>query len=65
MGIFLPAFVFVALSSVVLPRLRRSRLTRAFLDGLDAASLALMATVSWELARTALVDWRTWLLGGR
>jgi chromate transporter len=59
LGIFLPAFVFVALSGLVLPRLRRSRLTGGFLDGLNAASLALMATVSWELARTALVDWRT------
>ena len=61
-GIFLPAFVFVALSGLVLPRLRRSKLTGGFLDGLNAASLALMATVSWELARTALVDWRTLLV---
>jgi chromate transporter len=64
LGIFLPAFVFVALSGLVLPRLRRSRPLRAFLDGLNVASLALMATVSWELARTALVDWRTLLLAG-
>lgn len=62
LGIFLPAFVFVALSGLVLPRLRRSRLAGAFLDGLNVASLALMATVSWELARTALVDGRTWIL---
>ena len=61
-GIFLPAFVFVALSGLVLPRLRRSKLTGGFLDGLNAASLALMATVSWELARTALLDWRTLLV---
>jgi chromate transporter len=62
LGIFLPAFVFVALSALVLPRLRRSRLAGAFLDGLNAASLALMVTVSWELGRTALVDWRTLLV---
>lgn len=62
LGIFLPAFVFVALSGLILPRLRRSRLAGAFLDGLNVASLALMATVIWELARTALIDWRTLLL---
>ncbi len=55
-GIFLPAFVFVALSGLVLPRLRRSPFAGAFLDGVNAGSLALMATVTWELARTALID---------
>lgn len=62
LGIFLPAFVFVALSGLVLPRLRRSRRAGAFLDGLNAASLALMAVVTWQLARTALPDWRAALL---
>jgi chromate transporter len=58
-GIFLPAFVFVALSGPFVPRLRRSPLTAAALDGLNVASLALMAAVSVELARSALVDWVT------
>ncbi len=59
LGIFLPAFAFVALSGILLPRLRRSRLAGRFLDGVNAASLALMATVSLELARTAVVDGTT------
>jgi chromate transporter len=63
LGIFLPAFVFVALSGLLLPRLRRSPRAGAFLDGLNAASLALMAVVSWQLARTALPDWRAAALG--
>jgi len=42
-GIFLPAFVFVAASGPLVPRLRRSRLVGAFLDGINVASLALMA----------------------
>ena len=42
-GIFLPAFVFCAVSGPVVPWLRRSRLAGAFLDGANAASLALMA----------------------
>ena len=55
-GIFLPAFVFCAVSGPVVPWLRRSRLAGAFLDGVNVASVALMAVVTWELARTALID---------
>jgi chromate transporter len=55
-GIFLPAFVFVALSGLLLPRLRRSPTTRAVLDGVNVASLALMGVVTWELGRAALID---------
>jgi chromate transporter len=56
LGIFLPAFVFVALSGPLVPRLRRSTLAGAVLDGVNVASLALMAVVSWQLGRAALVD---------
>jgi chromate transporter len=56
LGIFLPAFVFVGLSSALLPRLRRSSAARAALDGVNVASLALMAVVTWQLAGAALVD---------
>jgi len=59
MAIFLPSFVFVALSSPFIPRLRRSPWAGAFLDGANAASVALMATVTWELGRAAVVDWLT------
>jgi chromate transporter len=55
-GMFLPAFLFVAVSGPLVPRLRKSALAGAFLDGVNAASLALMATVTWELGRAALVD---------
>lgn len=55
-GIFLPAFFFVAVSGPLVPRLRRSARASSFLDGLNVASLALMAVVSATLARTALVD---------
>lgn len=58
-GIFLPAFAFVALSAAILPMLRRSAVAGAFLDGLNVSSLALMASVTWALARTAIVDGRT------
>lgn len=55
-GMFLPAFVFVAVSGPLVPRLRKSPLAGAFLDGVNVASLALMAIVTWELGRAALVD---------
>ena len=56
LGIFLPAFIFVALSGPFIPRLRASRAAGAFLDGVNVASLALMAVVTAQLARTAVVD---------
>lgn len=55
-GIFLPAFIFVAASIPMLAQLRRSVIARTMLDGVNVASLALMAVVSWQLARSALVD---------
>jgi chromate transporter len=55
-GIFLPAFVFVAVSGPLVHRLRRSPFAGAFLDGVNVASLALMAFVTYELSRSALVD---------
>ena len=58
-GIFLPAFFFVAISGPLVPRIRRSPLAGAFLDGVNVASLALMAVVTWRLGAIALVDWLT------
>lgn len=61
-GIFLPAFVFVAMSGRLVPRLRRSPIAAGVLDGVNVASLALMALVSLQLGRAALVDPLTYLL---
>lgn len=62
-GIFLPAFVFVALSGPLVPHLRRLPVAGAVLDGVNVASLALMAVVTWQLGRASLVDVPTVLLG--
>ena len=62
LGIFLPAFVFVAASGPLVPRIRRSAWAGAFLDGVNVASLALMAVVTALLARTAVVDLPTLVL---
>lgn len=55
-GIFLPAFVFVAISGPLVPRIRRSRVAGAFLDGVVIASLALMAVVAVQLGHAAIID---------
>jgi chromate transporter len=55
-GIFLPAFVFVAVSAPLIPAMRRSRVTGAVLDAVNVASVALMAAVTCTLAADALTD---------
>jgi chromate transporter len=55
-GIFLPSFLFTALSGLLVPRMRRSQLAGAFLDGVNVAALALMGAVTWQLGRAAVVD---------
>lgn len=62
-GIFLPAFIFVALSGPLVPRLRASAFAGSFLDGVNVASLALMAVVTVQLASAALVDLPAALFG--
>jgi chromate transporter len=62
LGIFLPAFVLVAVSAPLIPKIRASRSAGAVLDGVNVASLALMAVVTWQLARSAIVDWETFTL---
>ena len=55
-GIFLPGFLLVAVGGPVIPKIRRSALASAALDGVIAGSLALMAVVTWQLGKTAIVD---------
>ena len=61
-GIFLPSFFFVSISGPLIPHLRRSPLAGAFLDGVNVGAWALMAAVTWFLARAAVVDVTTMIL---
>lgn len=61
-GIFLPSFVFVAAVNPLVPRMRRSPWLGALLDGVNVAALGLMAAVTWQLGRAAVLDWLTGLL---
>jgi len=55
-GMFLPAFVFVAVTAKYLPSLRKSPIAGAFLDGVNAAAVALMAFVGWQFGRETLLN---------
>ena len=56
LGIFLPSFIFVALVHRAVPKLRSSVWLGSLLDGVNVASLALMASVTLQLGRSSLVD---------
>ncbi|WP_313942652.1 MULTISPECIES: chromate transporter [Calothrix] len=58
-GIFLPAFLLVLVVNPWVPKLRQSPWASGFLDGVNAASMGLMAGVTYTLGRTALIDWVT------
>ena len=55
-GMFLPAFVYVGMTAHILPKLRKSPLAGAFLDGVNAAAVALMAFVGFQFARATLIN---------
>lgn len=59
LGIFLPSFFLTAAVFPVIGMLRRSKRTAGFLDGVNAGALGLMAGVTLQLGRAALVDWPT------
>jgi chromate transporter len=56
LGIFLPSFIFVAISNPFIPRIRKSVWFGSLLDGVNVASLSLMAAVTWQLGNASLID---------
>jgi chromate transporter len=61
-AVFLPSFLFVALLNPLVPRMRRSKLFSAFLDGVNAASVAIIIAVCFSFGREAVMGWRTALI---
>jgi chromate transporter len=55
-GIFLPSFVFVALIHPLVGAVRRSHWAGPLLDGVNVVSLGLMAAVTLQLGRSAVID---------
>ena len=62
LGIFVPSFLFVLTTNPLIPRLRQSAVAGAFLDAVNASAIGLMAAVTVELARHALIDWGAWAI---
>ncbi|MEX0846357.1 MAG: chromate efflux transporter [Ilumatobacteraceae bacterium] len=62
-AIFAPAFVFVALLGRITPIVRRSAVAASALDGVNAASMGLMAAAAMRLADSAFIDPLTMVLG--
>ncbi|HEY3929789.1 MAG TPA: chromate efflux transporter [Candidatus Koribacter sp.] len=60
-AIFIPAFILVAISGPLVPKVRKSQIASAALDGVVVASLALMGVVAWQLGRAAIINW--WTIG--
>lgn len=56
LGIYIPSFIFVAISNPIVPRLRDSPWASGFLDGVNVAAVGLMAAVTLQLARAAFTD---------
>ncbi len=61
-GIFLPSFFFVCALNPLVPRMRNSKWTAAFLDTVNVASVGVMAGAALLLGRQTLTDWRGWLI---
>lgn len=59
LGIFLPSFIFVAITNPLIPRIRNSIWAGSFLDGVNVASLSLMTAVTIGLGQASLIDWPT------
>ncbi|MGZ5219419.1 MAG: chromate efflux transporter [Chitinophagaceae bacterium] len=58
-GIFLPAFIFVALLNPLVKKIRSSKLFSAFLDAVNIASVALIIAVCYKMGKETITDWRT------
>jgi chromate transporter, chromate ion transporter (CHR) family len=59
LGIFLPSFIFVAISNPLIPKIRHSTWASSLLDGVNASALGLMAAVTLQLAASSLTDFYT------
>jgi chromate transporter len=61
-GIFLPSFGFVALTSPLIGRLRKAPWAAAFLDSVNVAALGLVVAVALRLAHEALPGVWSWAM---
>ena len=58
-GIFLPSIVFILVLYPIIPRLRKSVYSAAFLDSVNVAAVAVMLAVSISMAIEVATDWQS------
>lgn len=63
LAIFMPSFIFVALLHPLMKKMRSSKLLSVFLDAVNVASVAIIITVCYEMAKDSIADWRTIVIG--
>ena len=61
-AIFLPSFIFVALLNPLVKKMRGSKPFSAFLDAVNIASVAIIISVCYAMAKDTVTDWRTILI---
>jgi chromate transporter len=62
LGIFLPSFLFVALSNPLIPKLRQSKIASNFLDAVNISALSIMISATVHLSEQTLLDWKSILI---
>ena len=60
-GIFLPSFLFVWLLNPLVPKMRKSKILRGFLESVNVAAVAVMLAVLIIMGKNVLTDW-PWVL---
>lgn len=63
-GAFLPSFLFVLILNPWIPRMRRSKIMGWFLDSVNVASIAVMASVLFVMTMSTVTGWRSALITG-
>lgn len=61
-GIFLPSFLFVWTLNPMVPKMRKSKLLSSFLDAVNIAAVAIMASVLLTMTYETVIDWRAGLI---
>lgn len=61
-GIFLPSFILVALLNPIVKMMRNSSLFSRFLDAVNIASVAIIISVCYVMAKESISDWRAVLI---
>ncbi|WP_452601501.1 chromate efflux transporter [Pontimicrobium sp. MEBiC06410] len=58
-GVFLPSFLFVLLLNPFIPKMRKSKILRYFLDAVNVAAVAVMLAVLIIMTKETLISWET------